>query len=74
MRNQKPTSTQDSRRESFISIFETLLQAIETEISSLPETLQKVSPEKRLEFISKTLPHIFRFKEWDGETLGGVWD
>jgi hypothetical protein len=43
-----------------------LLSSLESEISSLPETLKGVSPEKRLDFISKTLPLLVKCRDsWD---------
>ena len=67
-------STLDSRRESFLSLYETILSTLETEISTLPDTLKKATPGQRLDFITRTLPLVFRFKVWDTETKGGVWE
>lgn len=68
------TSTPDSRKESFLSLYETILSSLETEISVLPDTLKEATPGQRLDFITRTLPLVFRFKEWDTETKGGVWE
>ena len=46
-----------------VGLFDKVLEVLDTEISSLPQTLQAVTPEKRLDFISKTLPLVFKFKE-----------
>lgn len=41
-----------------------------TEIEELPDTLSQVTPEKRLDFISKTLPILVKYEDsnsldWD---------
>lgn len=54
---------------------ESLIQKIEgvldTEIDNLPSTLRDVPPEKRMEFISKTLPVVIKYRE---NNTGGGWD
>lgn len=44
-------------------LFNQILEILDKEIESLPQTLKEVTPEKRLDFISKTLPQIIRFRE-----------
>lgn len=46
-----------------VGLFDKVLGVLNKEIDSLPQTLQEVTPEKRLDFISKTLPLVFKFKE-----------
>lgn len=45
------------------TLLEKVLSVIETEIDSLPETLEGVAPDKRLDFISRTLPLLIKFRE-----------
>ena len=40
-----------------------MLSTLETEIEKLPDTLEGVTPEKRLDFISKNLPLLLRYRE-----------
>jgi hypothetical protein len=42
---------------------------LDTEIDSLSETLESVAPEKRLDFISKLLPLVIKYRE-DNKSLG----
>lgn len=42
-----------------------------SEIESLPETLKEVTPDKRLDFISRTLPLVVKYRE--NHSSGG-WD
>ena len=64
LETQKKTS-----KDSLVSLFDTLLSSLSIAVEELPQTLRDVSPEKRLEFISKTLPLLLRFREtgeWGG--------
>ena len=54
--------------ESLVCKIERLL---DTEIDNLPSTLQSLLPEKRVEFVSKTLPVVIKYRE---SHTGGVWD
>lgn len=55
---------------------ESLIRKIEglldTEIQKLPSTLQIISPDKRVDFISKTLPVVIKYRETHSE--GGFWE
>ena len=46
---------------------ESLIQKIEgllnTEIEKLPVTLQTITPDKRIDFVSKTLPVVIKYRE-----------
>lgn len=53
--------------ESLICKIERLL---DTEIDNLPSTLQSLLPEKRVEFVSKTLPVVIKYRE---SQPGGAW-
>ena len=45
---------------------------LDTEIDSLSETLESVAPEKRLDFISKLLPLVIKYRE-DNKSLSDDW-
>ena len=60
-RNTSTAST--TGRPTLRGIFDKLLSTLETEIANLPDTLQGVPPEKRLEFISRNLPLLLKYKE-----------
>lgn len=53
----------DTPRPSLSGLFDKILSTLETEISKLPETLQEVTPERRLDFISKNLPLLLKYRE-----------
>lgn len=53
----------DLPRPSLSGLFDKILSTLETEIGNLPETLKEVSPERRLDFISKNLPLLLRYRE-----------
>ena len=56
------------------SLFDKILDILETEINSLPTTLQGVSPEKRLDFLSKTLPLALKYREsGQGDSWSQTW-
>ena len=61
----KPPSLRD--------LFDKMLSVLEREIADLPETLQGVSPDKRLDFISKNLPLLLKYRE-SGEGNGWTTD
>lgn len=44
-------------------LFDKILLTLEREIDSLPDTLSQVSPERKLEFISKNLPLLLKYRE-----------
>lgn len=43
--------------------FDNMLQTLSNEVEALPQILKEVTPEKRLDFISKTLPVLIKYKE-----------
>ena len=45
---------------------------LDVEIDSLSDTLESVSPEKRLDFISKLLPLVIKYRE-DNKSLSDDW-
>lgn len=72
--SRKATSQTESSRPTLRGLFDKVLSALETEIDSLPDTLQGVSPEKRLDFISKNLPLLLRYREsGEGNNWGETW-
>ena len=72
--SRKVTSQTESSRPTLRGLFDKVLSALETEIDSLPDTLQGVSPEKRLDFISKNLPLLLRYREsGEGNNWGETW-
>lgn len=66
----KQTDSQETRKVSLSSLFDRVLIRLDLELDKLPETLEAVSPEKRLDFISKNLPLLLRYRE-SGE--GNSW-
>lgn len=53
----------DTPRPSLSGLFDKILSTLETEINNLPEILQEVTPERRLDFISKNLPLLLKYRE-----------
>ncbi len=53
----------DKQRPSLSGLFDKILSTMETEIDRLPETLEGVTPERRLDFISKNLPLLLKYRE-----------
>jgi hypothetical protein len=45
---------------------------LDVEIDSLSDTLESVAPEKRLDFISKLLPLVIKYRE-DNKSLSDDW-
>lgn len=74
----KTTNTSKQlKRTSFADIADRVLIQIDKELDSLPELLQSVSPEKRLDFISKNLSVLLKYQESDiytGISIGYPWD
>ena len=64
----KKTEKSEINIESLICQIESLL---DTEIQKLPTTLQIVPPEKRVDFISKTLPVVIKYRE--NHSKDGFW-
>jgi len=56
--------TQKTRLREIISKVESLL---DTEIDNLPQTLKEVPPEKRLDFVTKLLPVLIKYREDNSE-------
>lgn len=59
-------------------LLEKVLRVLDTEIDSLQDTLQVATPEKRLDFVSKTLPIVLKYQEEkvekSADNWGIVWD
>lgn len=53
----------DIIRPSLKGLFDKVLTTLETEIDNLPDTLSQVTPEKRLDFVSKNLPLLLKYRE-----------
>lgn len=65
---------QDRQRPSLRGLFDKVLDILEGEIQKLPDTLQEVTPEKRLDFISKNLPILLKYREsGEGDSWGDTW-
>ena len=57
-------SKKSTKKEITLSgLIEKIEGILETEIDRLPETLDGLTPEKRLEFITKTLPVVAKYRE-----------
>lgn len=53
----------ETRKTTLRGLFDKMLSTLETEIDNLPQTLQGVTPDKRLDFISKNLPLLLKYRE-----------
>lgn len=70
----KEIPQEETPRTTLRGLFDKALSILESEIDRLPETLEVTSPEKRLDFISKTLPLLLKYKESGmGDTWGLDW-
>lgn len=63
MSKRKTDPQEETRKTTLRGLFDKMLSTLETEIEKLPETLEGVPPEKRLDFISKNLPLLLRYRE-----------
>ena len=63
MSKTKTDPQEETRKTTLRGLFDKMLSTLETEIEKLPDTLEEVSPEKRLDFISKNLPLLLRYRE-----------
>ena len=63
MSKTKTDPQEETRKTTLRGLFDKMLSTLETEIENLPETLQGVTPEKRLDFISKNLPLLLKYRE-----------
>ena len=63
MSKRKIDPQEEIRKTTLRGLFDKMLSTLETEIEKLPETLEGVPPEKRLDFISKNLPLLLRYRE-----------
>ena len=74
MSKTKTAPQEEIRKTSLRGLFDKMLSTLETEIQKLPDTLQGVPPDKRLDFISKTLPLLLRYREsGQGNTWSTDW-
>jgi len=75
--NQKQSGQMSKRQvitPSLRGLFDKVLTTLEKEIESLPDTLQQVTPEKRLDFVSKNLPLLLKYREsGQGDSWGDTW-
>lgn len=53
------------------SLISTIEETLQTEIENLPTILQEVHPEKRIDFITKTLSVVVKYRET--HSLDGGW-
>lgn len=58
---------QAENKSRIVSLFDRLLDQVSHEVERLPETLEQVPPEKRLEFVSRTIPMLCKFRETERE-------
>ena len=63
MSRKKTDPQEEVRKTTLRGLFDKMLSLLETEIDSLPEILQGVTPERRLDFISKNLPLLLKYRE-----------
>lgn len=63
MSKTKTDLQEETRKTTLRGLFDKMLSTLETEIEKLPDTLEGVTPEKRLDFISKNLPLLLRYRE-----------
>lgn len=64
-------SKESKRKEVSLSeLVDKIERVLDTEIESLPETLESCTPEKRLDFVGKILPLVIKYRE-DNQSV--VW-
>lgn len=63
MSKKKTDPQEEIRKTSLRGLFDKILSTLETEIERIPDTLREVTPEKRLDFVSKNLPLLLRYRE-----------
>ena len=63
MSKTKTDPQEETRKTTLRGLFDKMLSTLETEIEKLLDTLEGVTPEKRLDFISKNLPLLLRYRE-----------
>ena len=63
MSKTKTDPQEEIRKTTLRGLFDKMLSTLETEIDKLPDTLEGVTPEQRLDFISKNLPLLLRYRE-----------
>lgn len=63
MSKTQKNAPQETRKVSLSGLFDKVLIRLDMELDKLPDTLESVTPEKRLEFISRTLPILQKFRE-----------
>jgi len=63
MSSKKKDPQEEIRKTTLRGLFDKILSTLETEVERLPDTLQEVNPEKRLDFISKNLPLLLKYRE-----------
>lgn len=63
MSKTKTDPQEETRKTTLRGLFDKMLSTLETEIEKLPDTLEGVTPEKRLDFISKNLPLLLKYRE-----------
>ena len=63
MSKRKTDPQEEVRKTTLKGLFDKMLSTLESEIDSLPEILQGVTPERRLDFISKNLPLLLKYRE-----------
>lgn len=74
MSKTKTDPQEETRKTTLRGLFDKMLSTLETEIEKLPDTLEGVTPEKRLDFISKNLPLLLRYREsGQGNFWGTDW-
>ena len=55
-------------------LFDKVLDILEGEIQKLPDTLSQVTPERRLDFRSKNLPLLLKYKQsGEGDSWTDSW-
>ena len=65
---------QEQRRSSLRGLFDKVLDILEGEIQKLPDTLSQATPERRLDFISKNLPLLLKYKQsGEGDSWTDSW-
>lgn len=63
MSKTKTDPQEETRKTTLRGLFDKMLSTLETEIEKLPDTLEGVTPERRLDFISKNLPLLLKYRE-----------
>jgi len=74
MSKTKQTPKKETQKASLRGLFGTILDTLGTEVEKLPELLQTLPPDKRLDWISRNLTLLLKYREMENRDDGLSWD